>query len=512
MSPGSSTWLRALAPLAAVAAHVTALANGLTWLDHGDLERGAALAAPGQWLALFSHGFARTGFYRPLTALSLSIDALAGAPWAFHLGSVLAHALAASTLVLAGEGLGLKRAAAVLGGVLFAVHPITSVVADQVSFRAEALVAAALFGVIAAHRAQTAGLALLLVAAAGLTKETGLVLAPLFVVGMTLAGPRPRLRLLVAEAAGWLVAVGLRLAFAPAWRSHQPDLSGAEAVGTRLASIAKSAGAVFVPPGVCDAIAVARPWDPWALAGVAVVATLVVVAWRQWPIGALLLGAVLPSLNLVAAPRFWSPHYVYLPWAFGALLIAAWAVEREWARRSVIALAIGAALVSVWDARRFADDVSLFGGEAARPECREAQLYLGDARRLAGKLDEAAQLYERAAASVPGFIAYSDEAAAQQNLGLVRLQQAKYFEAELAFTQALERTADPAARDELTHNLAAVAVARGDPAGAAALLEPLVSRPNPRRASMALLARALHDMGRDDEARALLARMRSQVP
>ena len=72
-SPG---WLRALAPAAAVASHLTALANGFTWLDHGDLEHRAAIAAPGHWLGLFTHGFARTGFYRPLTALSLSLDGL----------------------------------------------------------------------------------------------------------------------------------------------------------------------------------------------------------------------------------------------------------------------------------------------------------------------------------------------------------------------------------------------------------------------------------------------------
>src|SRR2546430_6864599 len=55
---------------AALAAHATALAGGYTWLDHGDLESGAALAPPAGFIGLFAKGYARTGFYRPLTALA----------------------------------------------------------------------------------------------------------------------------------------------------------------------------------------------------------------------------------------------------------------------------------------------------------------------------------------------------------------------------------------------------------------------------------------------------------
>ncbi|MHB8879694.1 MAG: hypothetical protein ACYC8T_38890, partial [Myxococcaceae bacterium] len=95
-----------LVAAAALASHATALAGGFTWLDHGDLEKGAALAAPPDFLALFAHGFARTGFYRPLTALSLSLDALVGSPLAFHLSSLLLHAAAAVLAVLAAEALG----------------------------------------------------------------------------------------------------------------------------------------------------------------------------------------------------------------------------------------------------------------------------------------------------------------------------------------------------------------------------------------------------------------------
>jgi hypothetical protein len=105
-----------LAPAAAaIASHATALTAGFVWLDHAHIEAGYALASPSGWPALFTRGFAGTGFYRPLMALSLSIDALAGAPWLYHAVSVAWHAAAATLVVFAASALGWARRAAILG-------------------------------------------------------------------------------------------------------------------------------------------------------------------------------------------------------------------------------------------------------------------------------------------------------------------------------------------------------------------------------------------------------------
>ena len=78
-------------------AWATTLGGGYVWLDHAHLERGLALAAPGEFLALFTRGFAGTGFYRPLVALSLSIDALlADSPMWFRAVTLGWHALASA--------------------------------------------------------------------------------------------------------------------------------------------------------------------------------------------------------------------------------------------------------------------------------------------------------------------------------------------------------------------------------------------------------------------------------
>lgn len=523
-----------LVAAAAVASHATALAAGFTWLDHGDLEQGAALAPPSGWLALFAHGYARTGFYRPLTALSLSIDALGGSPLGFHATSLALHAAAAVLVVVAAQALGLSKRAAAGAGLLFAVHPVTAVVANQIVLRGDSLAACVLLAMVAAHLRGRPWVAAAALAAGGLCKETALVLGPLFLVALEVcrepsaANPSPpftpsvsrasrgrsrgalALRL-GAPAAGLAAALGLRFAFAPAWRSVQPPLTALEAVGTRLASLAKSALALALPIDrrLCDAFPVTLPWHPSALAGLAVAGFLGWLAWRRRGPALLLAASVLPALNLVAAPRFWSAHYLYLPSAFAAMLVAERLDRRSGRAIAAFGLgvtALGAATLA--DSWRYRDDAALFGPEVAgRPACREAALYLGDALRLRGDLPAAAAAYEAASTPAPGFLSYSDEAAALQNLGLVRLAQGQHFEAELAFEQALERQSDPLVRRQLAHDLAAVAVARGDPAEAARLLRPEADRPDPLPESILLLARALRDMGREEDARAVLSRL-----
>src|SRR5262245_57133040 len=217
----------ALIALASFCTHATALAGGFVWLDHAHIEDGLALAGQGGWLALFSRGFAGTGFYRPLTSVSLSIDAtLGGAPLLYHASTLAFHVAAAVLTFVAAGALGLSRRAALLAGLLFAVHPATSLVAGATAFRSESMIAVALLALIVLHlRARPIGAALALLAGA-LVKETALVLGPLLIVGLeigraspTAVPPRRRRALLAAEAAALAVALILRLAFAPRWRA-----------------------------------------------------------------------------------------------------------------------------------------------------------------------------------------------------------------------------------------------------------------------------------------------------
>src|SRR5687768_8304580 len=166
-----------LLPLAALASHLTALAAGYVWLDHAHIEDELALAGPGGWPSLFEQGFAGTGFYRPLMALSLSIDAALGAgPFHYHAVTLLWHAAASLLCARAAESLGVSPRAAFWAGLLFAVHPVTGLVANAIAFRSESMIAVALFSLVIFHvrgRAWACAAALFFGA---LGKETALVL------------------------------------------------------------------------------------------------------------------------------------------------------------------------------------------------------------------------------------------------------------------------------------------------------------------------------------------------
>lgn len=250
--------------LLAVAAHATELGGGYVWLDHAHLERGLALAVPGEFLRLFGEGFAGTGFYRPLVALSLSIDALfSDSPAFFRVVTLGWHVLASVMTFVTAERFGVSRGAALAAGALFAVHPATGLVASATAFRSEAMLLFFLLGLVVAHRAERPALAGLALLAAALTKETGWVLGPLFVVAMQVVRFRKqrrffeskgRVRLLAAEALAFVLSSALHLAYAPTFRAEHARLTVDEHVGSRLAAFAKSALALTVPydPGEAE--------------------------------------------------------------------------------------------------------------------------------------------------------------------------------------------------------------------------------------------------------------------
>ncbi len=490
----------------ALVAHLTALGGGFVWLDHAHVEEGLAIAPLARAHELFREGFAGTGFYRPMMALSLSLDAIVGRTFVFHLTNLAWHAAAALLVYVVAQLLGLSRRAATVAGVLFAVHPVTAIVADAIAFRSEAMAAVALLALLWAHARGRPVVAALAVFFGALSKEIVFVLAPLFVVAFELSRlPRRKSLAPVAAGIGLALALVLRIAFAPAWRASHEPLGASDALGTRLAAFGKSSAAILLPVqrSVCDAFPVTPLYHPTALAGAVALGLLLYGACRRRGPGLLLAIASLPSLQLVPVMRWWSPHYLYVPFAFFAMLIAELADRRGWVDKGKWAAALLAG-VSLLDGRRFADDVALWTPEVkAQPACREGHLFLGDVARAEKRWDEAARRYEAALAPRPRMLAYVDRRAALQNLGVVRVEQHRFSDARAAFREALAGTADPRARRELTHDLAAAALNDGDPGEAERLLAPETERADALPASVLVRVLALDALGRHDEARSL---------
>lgn len=453
--------------LAALVSHVTALSAGFIWLDHAHLEDGLALAPDGDFLALFRGGFAGTGYYRPLMSVSLSLDAaLGGSPFIYHSFTLLFHAGAAALVSVAALSLGLSRRVAFGAALLFAVHPLSSLVANAVAFRSESMLAAALLGLIVLHQRGKIWLSALLLLAGALTKETALALGPLFILVLELfpAAPRReaagrRLQLLGAEGAALALAIVLRSAYAPDWRAQHTALPLGEALGTRLAAITKSAWALLLPidNGVCDAFSITQFSAASALLGAGLLLGAAYLAYRRRGPALLLLVALLPSLQLVPVMRWWSPHYLYLPLAFAAM-VAVEAVERwaEGALRWVPPLALALGGLSLLEAGRYQNDERFWGRELElEPACREAHYFLGDVAQSAGRFDDAVEHYEQALAARPALLSYVDRAAALQNLGVAQLQQRQFEGASRTFREALALNLDEKARGRVQHNLAA---------------------------------------------------------
>ncbi|NUO47753.1 MAG: hypothetical protein HOV80_02730 [Polyangiaceae bacterium] len=424
----------AIAPaIAAAVAHCLALRAGFVWLDHAHIEKKLAIAPFSSWGELFRQGFAGTGYYRPLVAISLSIDALARAPWFFHATNLAWHAAASLFVTRAAEELGLTKRAALFAGVLFAVHPATGLVANAIAFRSEAMLVVALLGLVIAHlRAKPVAAAIALLAGA-LTKETALVLGPLFIVTLEverrLGGRSQRASkpTFIAEACAFALVLALRSAYAPPWRAEHPDLSISESIGTRLASMARAAAAIVVPldRSACDATRIASTASLSSLAGLVVVLAVVWLALRRRGPALFLALSMLPILQIVPVPRWWSLHYVYVPLAFATMLVAERVdrSNRPHARWLAVAAALLLGVVSLSDSRRFVSDAALWEPEiAADAACLEGQFYAGEAARIRGDLPAATARYEAALSRDPRVLAYVDRRAALQNLAVTLLE------------------------------------------------------------------------------------------
>jgi tetratricopeptide (TPR) repeat protein len=177
------------------------------------------------------------------------------------------------------------------------------------------------------------------------------------------------------------------------------------------------------------------------------------------------------------------------------------------ARSAALAVIAGLGALAFQTSGTFATDRSLFEREVAlRPECREAQFYLGEAARSEQRWDEAARHYERAVANDAKVLSFVDLGAAYANLGVVRLEQRRGAEAGLAFRSALEHSSDPLVRRRLVHNLALSSLISGDAAQAERLLEEESARSDALPEAVLLRARALAALGRGSEAQLLIER------
>lgn len=237
--------------LAAAVVYLGALANGFP-LDDGHIIAGNTLvhSPAGLWRAFASPYWPRAFgglLYRPLTVATFALDwQIGGAGW-FHFVNILWHALASILVAVLAARVAGERAA-LLAGLVFAVHPVHVEAVAYVVGRADVM--ATVFTLLAAYAAvfrQRAGWSALLWGLGLLSKESA-VIAPALVAILWWAAdaPRPspsRLRTLVAA---WALAGGVyaaaRIAVlhdATGFASTAPVFVGQSATTVRLTAVAE---------------------------------------------------------------------------------------------------------------------------------------------------------------------------------------------------------------------------------------------------------------------------------
>ena len=190
-------WPMALVIIATVAAYANALANGFAYDDVFIVRQNPHVHTlsdlRGIWLTPYWPMFGtELGLWRPLAIFGYAVQwAIAGdAPWFFHMVNILLHA-GVSVLVWAlVRRLTKSTAAALLGGLLFAVHPVHTEVVANVVGQAELIAAGATLLACIVHISRPDGvsvpwgrrvLLVLLFLAGLLAKESAIVLPGLLV-------------------------------------------------------------------------------------------------------------------------------------------------------------------------------------------------------------------------------------------------------------------------------------------------------------------------------------------
>ena len=182
-------WL-ALVFATAVAVYVPTARYGFVEDDRAVVAANPRAHSIPQAVRAFDQPYWGDEFYRPLTVLSFAVDwTVSGgrAGW-LHLMNALWHGVA-SVLVALLLARALSPAAALAGGLLFALHPVhTEAVAGLVG-RAEVLAAAGMFGAVLSARQRRWAAAVACAAAAMLSKEHGVITGVLIVLDRWLQRP-----------------------------------------------------------------------------------------------------------------------------------------------------------------------------------------------------------------------------------------------------------------------------------------------------------------------------------
>ncbi|MBS1877147.1 MAG: tetratricopeptide repeat protein [Acidobacteria bacterium] len=372
------------ASLAALAAAVflNSLAGGFITDDKLQLAANPLVTDPARWTGAFTSGVwdflgYKSNYYRPLQILIYSAvyHTLGPGPAAFHLLMLALHALNTVLAFRLARRLLDNPRAAWIAGAIFALHPIHTEAVNWIAALPDVLVTTlALAGLtaFAAGRPQGAMAAPLhgvIYLLALFTKETGVMIAPLYAAYEWIVArrsPKNSWRIYAAMAASLALYLALRVhalgGLAPSQQTHH-HLSAPEFVMSAATILGQYLAYLIWPPQLnfFHIFEATTSPTPVLAASVLAIGTLLWAALRfrstlpSATFGILwILLAIAPALNLTGVGQnVFAERYLYLP-SIGFAWLAALAWMRLDARRPTWARALAAVLLIVFAARAWA--------------------------------------------------------------------------------------------------------------------------------------------------------------
>jgi tetratricopeptide (TPR) repeat protein len=429
----------------------------------------------------FQKGARDHSYYRPLVTVTYAIDAqLSGKnASAYHRTNALLHACVAALVLLWLRAGGGPVYAALLGALIFALHPALTEAVAWVPGRPDLLMTG--FAVLAwifyrrslqrssiGNRVLHLGAWLL----ALLSKEAAVVLPVVWVLeSRWLVGKNWRRAAEPWMLWGWALVLAIYAGVRAAALSGAPGMAGLGISADLLSTSVNSAGALLSNLGKLlipvQLSVLATPEDTWIWPGLLGFALLLFVAYRnsslqQRVVFALLGYAVLMLPNLAASSQLILENRLYLPVVPLLGLVPSVFERFAWKKQHValvgivILAGLTASTLSYQDAFK---NRGAFARAAVResPHSSLAHKNLGLTYHAAGKVDQAFEEYRAALALNPA------EPMAHSNLGTILGSQRRFVEAEQEFRQELAVNPGYAPAH---HNLAALlqATRRGDEA------------------------------------------------
>ncbi|UCC24975.1 MAG: DUF1736 domain-containing protein [Gemmatimonadales bacterium] len=455
-----------------------------------------------------------TFLYRPLSQVTFLVNhGVSGLePWSYHLANVLLHAGVSVLVVRVGVRWGLPVAAAGLGGVLFALHPVHVEVVAAVHGRKDLLATLFVLGMVLNHaRARTEGgpwalLATALFGGALLSKETGAMGLALVAAADLLSPARreilrsPAARGLYAAYASVAVfyllvrvrvtgTLGVPDTFV--WDNPLVALDFPGRIWSALAVLGMGMGTLVVPATLSpdysyDAIPVATsPLDSRVLLALAMLGLL---AWcavrfrRSHPWVALAVvwyfATLLPASNLlVAVGTIFGDRLLYLPSVAFCLAVSGITYGLYRAARPRVARIAAVALVGLlgagWGLQSarytgaWRSDIALFEWAVeAVPRSTKAHHKLGEEYLRADRPAEALLQLDRALAIAPsnvfaaGTRRQAVERLIQEHAELFRDPLGASLPEDRSVLRALARLMDDRGRTDAAHRLREAAGSR----------------------------------------------------